>query len=275
MPTRLLIVALLLIASPLLAAPTGEVVREQRAFMIDGQREVWRLVWRGTPEDNNSCGPVNPEQAMTCPCDGFAYAQVGDLVLERQRRSAPPERMPLSPLFAESEMLANDKGPEAMLARWPARLNDIDHRPTSTTIHARPIVPVMRLRDDNHDGIAGEFLLQVNAGPCGHQALVAVGITRINPHLHALTTAEHPERPLALSPSQWEALARNPHPGALIDVGCGDHGADEETTLALSADDGRIHVTRISSTCPDTADANGDWHHDAHYRKRVLKREVI
>src|SRR5439155_6708725 len=120
---------------------------------------------------------------------GAAYAQVGDLILERQRRGAPPERMPLTPLFAGSDMLVNEKGPVAMLARWPARLRDIDGDPTPAAIRLRPAVPIMRLRDYNHDGIAGEFLLQVDTLPCGKHVLVAVGITRDSPHLHALTSA--------------------------------------------------------------------------------------
>jgi len=248
---RLWITALLMMTPPVFAAQAREVVREQRNFRIAGVKEIWRLVWRGVPKEANGCGSAVADGAMTCPCVGFAYAQVGDLVLERQRPGKRPERMPLSPLFAESDMLENGKGPAAMLTRWPARLNDIDHRPTSAAIHARPLAPIMRLRDYNHDGIAGEFLLQVSAGPCGHRALVAVGITRDNPHLHTLTTAEHPGRPLALSPTQWEALARNPHPGTLIDIPCGDHGAEEEAAIALRADHGRIHATRITSTCPD------------------------
>jgi hypothetical protein len=105
--------------------------------------------------------------------------------------------------------------------------------------------------------------------------LVAVGITRENTRLHALTSAEHPERPLALHRWQWEALARNPRPGVVWDVLCGDHGAEEETTMDLRTDRGRIHATRITSTCPDTTDANGAWHHDGHFRKRVIKREVM
>lgn len=248
---RLWIAALLIVAPPLFAAQAREVVREQQNFMIAGVKEVWRLVWRGAPSESGGCGSEHAEGAMTCPCEGFAYAQVGDLVLERQRHGARPERMPLSPLFAESDMLENTKGPAVILTRWPARLSDIDDRPTSATIHARPPVRIMLLRDYNHDGIAGEFLLEVNAGPCGHRALVAVGITRDNPHLHALTTVEHPAHPLALSPSQWKALARNPRPGTLIDVSCGDHGADEQTAIALRAEHGRIHAIPITSPCPD------------------------
>jgi hypothetical protein len=277
MPSRLLIALLALIAAPLLAAPAQDVIREQRSFTIDGVKEVWRLIWRGGPRESKACGPAEPEMALTCPCSGAAYAQVGDLVLERQRPGAPAERLTLTPLFAGSDMVFNEKGAVAMLARWPAPLKDIGpkHPLRPETIRTRPAVPVMRLRDFDHDGIAGEFLLQVDTEPCGKHVMVAVGTTRDHPRLHALTSAEHPERPLLLYSWQWEALARHPHPGIVMDWPCGDHGAEEETTLALRADHGRIHASRITSTCPDTLDAKGEFHHDEHFRKRQLKQETL
>lgn len=275
MLARTLLALLTLIATPIAAAQDNSVVREQRSFTVEGSKEVWRLVWRDTPRDSKFCGPAEPDIAMTCPCDGVAYAQVGDLILERERQGSQTERMPLTPLFAGSDMLFNDKGAVAMLPRWPARLSDIEDEPTPAAIRARPAVPIMRLRDYNHDGIAGEFLLQVDTLPCGKHVLVAIGITRDNPHVHALTSAEHPERPLALYQWQWDALARNSRPGEVMDWPCGDHGADEETTMVLRADHGRVHATRITSTCPDTVEKNGEWHHDAHFTKKVLSQEVM
>lgn len=274
MLTRSLLVLLSLFAAPMVAAHARAVVREERNVTVDGSKQVWRLIWRDTPRDSKFCGPADPSVAMTCPCDGAAYAQVGDLALERQRPGAAPERMLLTPLFAGSDMLFNDKG-RAMLIRWPARIGDIDDEPTPAAIRLRPAVPIMRLRDYNHDGIAGEFLLQVDTSPCGKHVMVAVGITRDNPRLHALTSAEHPERPLRLYRWQWDALARSPRPGSVMDWPCSDHGAEEETRMILRTDHGRIHATRITSTCPDTLDANGNWHHDAHFIRKVLRREAM
>lgn len=270
-------ISLMLSPTSALAAAPKEVVREQRSFKINGAKEVWRLIWRGTPSDSKGCGPTDPDMAMTCPCSGAAYAQVGDLVLERKRPGAPLERMELTPLFAGTDMLFNEKGPVAMLARWPARLKDMDfdHPASQQAIRARPAVPVMRLRDYNHDGIAGEFLLQIDTRPCGKHLMVAVGITRDSPRLHALTSAEHPERPLALYQWQWDALARLQRPGKVEDWPCGDHGAQEETSVLLRTSRGRIHAIRMTSTCQDTLDANLKWRHDDHFRKRVLKREVM
>lgn len=275
MSYRPLFALLAIAAAPPPAAPTKEVVREQRSVTIGGHKEVWRLIWRGAPRDAASCGPTDPSMAMTCPCSGAAYAEVGDLVLERQRPGMPRERLPLTPLFAGSELLFDEKGAVAMLQRWPTRLRDMDEKTPIATIRARAPVPILRLRDYNHDGVAGEFLLQIDTLPCGKHVMVAIGTTRDNPRLHALTSAEHPERPLQLYRWQWDALARNPRPGEVMDWPCADHGADTETKVSLRTERGSIHATRITSTCPDQVDATGEWHHDDHFIRKVLKREVL
>lgn len=138
MLSRTLLALLALIATPLVAVHDEAVVREQRSFTVDGLKEVWRLIWRDTPRDSRRCGPADPDLAMSCPCSGAAWAQVGDLILEREGPGTPPGRMPLTPLFAASDMLSNEMGPVAMLARSPARLRDVGHNPTPAEIRARP-----------------------------------------------------------------------------------------------------------------------------------------
>jgi hypothetical protein len=254
------------------AAAPPVVVREERAVQVGGKAERWRLVWRGTPHDRNDCAPAEPDTAMTCPCSGVAYAQTGDLVLERRRADGHTERLALTPLFADSELpRARDV---AMLPRWPVDPHDAERPPTPAAIRARPAVPIMRLRDYDHNGIAGEFLLQVSVASCGKQVDVAIGVTRADPRLHVLTTAEHPERPLALYRFQWEALARNGRPREVADWVCGDHGAEEETMVLLRADQGRLHATRITSTCPGEGGDNGGQAKGP-FRKRVVRREVM
>lgn len=105
--------------------------------------------------------------------------------------------------------------------------------------------------------------------------MVAVGTSRAHPGLHALTSAEHPERPLALYRWQWEALARNPRPAELADWPCGGHGAEEEATLRLRTDRGAVHATRITSTCPDEPTAPGAAGKDRRFVKKILSREVL
>jgi len=52
--SRIFISALALIATPLLASPAKEIVREQRHFMINGAQEVWRLIWLEAPHDGKN-----------------------------------------------------------------------------------------------------------------------------------------------------------------------------------------------------------------------------
>ena len=54
----------------------------------------------------------------------------------------------------------------------------------------------MPLGDYDRDGRATEFVLQVDAGPCGHDTSLVVGISRDTPRLHAFGTAESPDEPL-------------------------------------------------------------------------------
>ncbi|MET3722788.1 hypothetical protein [Sphingomonas trueperi] len=270
MPFRPLLALLALVAAPLLDAPGKEIVREERRVTVGGVQEVWRLIWRGPPHDAVDCGPQDPDSAATCPCSGIAYAQTGDLVLERQRPGAPPERMRLAPLFAGSEMMPSEDG-LATIPRWPYDSNDVARKVTTKAIRARPAVPILNLADYDHDGVVGEFLLQIDTPPCGKQLMVAVGTSRAHPGLHALTSAEHPERPLALYRWQWEALARNPRPAELADWPCGDHGAEEETKLLLRADRGAIHATRVTGTCPDDGQEKGR----TRFVKKVLGREIL
>ena len=163
----------------------------------------------------------------------------------------------------------------AVLPRWGIDPRDVDRVPSPAAIRARPAVPILRLRDDGHDGSAGQFLLQVSVAPCGKQVDVAVGVTRATARLHVLATAEHPTRPLMLYRTQWDALARDPHPGELADWPCGDHGAEQETTVLLRADAGRLHATRITSTCPDEDGVNCGGQAKAQFRKRVVKHEIL
>ncbi|WP_294257871.1 hypothetical protein [uncultured Sphingomonas sp.] len=137
MPLRPLLALLALVAAPLLVASGKEVVREERRVTIGGVQEVWRLVLRGAPRDDAMCGPQDPEMAITCPCSGVAYAQTGDLVLER-RPHAAPERMALARLFADSEMLSTEKGLAVVLPRWPMGDDDASKEVSPKAIRVRP-----------------------------------------------------------------------------------------------------------------------------------------
>ncbi len=72
----------LAVTAPALAAP-ATYLREQRSVTVNGAVESWQLVWQGKPQ--SMCGPQDVEMAITCPCTGFAYGEVGKLALVRKR----------------------------------------------------------------------------------------------------------------------------------------------------------------------------------------------
>src|SRR5689334_10491660 len=88
----------------------GPVVREEARVKVDGVVERWRLEWRAAPELD--C--FEPE-GVTCPCQGFAYSESGELDLVRSRPGAPVERLALTPLFG---------GDPARLRRWKPLASD-------------------------------------------------------------------------------------------------------------------------------------------------------
>jgi hypothetical protein len=120
--------------------------------------------------------------------------------------------------------------------------------------HAREVVPIMRLRDYDHDGRATEFFLQTGSAPCGKRLGVVLGLSRERPSLHAFGSARHPGKPLVLRVEHWEALSRSQGPIVGVDWTCGDHGSDTQDEVELRADGKEIHVTRRVYACSETWD---------------------
>jgi hypothetical protein len=108
----------------------------------------------------------------------------------------------------------------------------------------------MKLGDYDHDGHATELVLQVGAIPCGHVQSAVVGLDKRNPHLHGFGTAEKPDAPVVFEHAgDWEKV-RGKLPVTLIETPCGDHGADEDTRVTVSADAQGLHVAASSTKCP-------------------------
>lgn len=250
MPKRL---ALLPILALLLgAASPPEFLREARSVKLNGQTEQWKLVWQGRPRP--ICGPQNVDMAITCPCTGFAYGEMGKLALVRTVGGREIDRMALGPLFAELPE-SNADGLAAMQWR-PMRSGDFDAGQGASPrflaeVARRPGPRVMRLADYDHDGRASEFLVQVSAGPCGHTAYVAVGLSKVRPRLHALENAGNPGQPLVMPGSAWQALLTGIGTRRVTVWPCGDHGAEERSELVLSARGGTISVRQRSYSCPE------------------------
>ena len=235
------------------------IICEERKIIIDGVEERWRLEWVNTPSP--ACGPDDPNW-MTCPCEGFAFGERGDLVLVRKRPEQKEERLRLGPLFSEAPAEVG----EAVLQRWDVQARDYTESETpgfASRLQARPIVQIMRFRDYDHDGRATEFLLQIGTLPCGKKMSVVVGVSRNNKRLHAFSSVGHPERPLVLQASHWESLLSAKGPLRVIHWRCGDHAADTEEEFELRAEKGRIYVTLREYECEEKG------------RGRLIKEEAF
>ncbi len=231
------------VADPLAAITAGgPSLREEAEVTVDGVKEKWRLEWTSTPSpscvDEKEVGSLG-SGSVTCSCAGFAFGEKGDLDLVRAQPGKAEERMHLGPLF---------DGGKARLQRWPVG-NWAKTPPSLADLAMRPLARVMKIADYDHDGRATEFVLQVDANACGHTPSVVVGISKNKPSLHAFATTDKPSEPLKLDRrSDWDKLAAK-SPVSIVEVACGDHGADTETSLDLSAD-GELHAKEKTRKCP-------------------------
>jgi hypothetical protein len=184
---------------------------------------------------------------------GFAYGEMGELDLVRSRPGPPDERLALTPLFHE----AGADGPReidslAVLQRWPVHESDSEARDDDSlpaAIRARPVVRVMALGDYDHDGRATEFLLQVGTLPCGKRVAVLVGVSHADSSVHVFRSLGHPEQSLVLPTYIWDRLRQSAGRATGVEWPCGDHGADTQTEVSLSAGPKGIGGTRAEYAC--------------------------
>jgi hypothetical protein len=218
-------------------------IREEKAVVVDGVDEVWRLVWKTAPKP--ACGP-DDAVAFTCPCSGFAFGERGQLDLVRLRDDHEIDRLPLTPLFRQQA-----DWDEAVVQRWEPHDGDLmsDARQLPRRVHSRPVVSVMDLADYDHDGSSTEFFLQTGVLPCGKRMGVVLGLSPGNRRLHAFGSALHPEKPLDLQKEQWDALRPSAGPVRVIDWGCGDHGSETETEIELQATGDSIRAFKREYGC--------------------------
>lgn len=249
------VAAVLLLAG---AAGPRDWLREQKSVTVDGRAEQWQLVWQGRPKP--ICGPDDVEMAITCPCTGFAYGEMGKLSLVRKRGGKEVERLALGPYF-EDLPASNSQGLAAMQWR-PMEPRDFDEASDNgpppgfiAAVAKRRGPRVMQMADYDKDGNASEFLVQVSAGPCGHTAYMLFGVSKTRPKLHAFGTADHPGDVLTLPGSAWQALLTTRGTVKVTAWPCGDHGSDVRQELLLSASGGAIRVRRKTWTCPENGEA--------------------
>jgi hypothetical protein len=256
---RLIPILFLILTSSVLHPSRGEqrslsfptsLLREEQEVRVDNIEEVWRLQWRAAPK--LQCGPVDGV-AFTCPCNGFAYGESGRLDLVRIRDGHELERLPLGRNF-------EDRQGQAVVQRSQPDIKDFDqyvaHIDEETwgkqelqRIQQLPLVKVMHLLDYDHDGRATEFFLQTDSFPCGKRAGIVIGVSKTNGRLHAFGSVKHPNKPLVLQLSEWEALLNSSGPTRVLDWACGDHGADVEVELELTATPRGIRVLEDQFEC--------------------------
>jgi len=227
-------------------------VREDQPVRVNSVVEHWLLVWRGPPQ--SLCGPEDP-QWSTCPCQGFAFGEMGKLDLVRRRSDRSDETLPLAPLFSYGEVPSAQYDGGAALQRWPVLTSDDydDHSVAfANQVRQRPSVKAIQVGDYDHDGQATEFPIQIANGPCGHNGVIVVGLSRRQPRLHAFTSIAHPERPLILETHIWDELLHSHGQIATTRLACGDHGSEEEVEVRLVASPRGIDATRLTYHCtPD------------------------
>lgn len=223
-------------------------MREEIGVQIGGACERWRIVWTETPAPY--CDANTPEW-MSCPCWGFSFGEQGKADLITLREDVETSRLSLTSLFREEG--PPGAGGAVTLPRWPvtqADHEDDDQVLDVPAVHARAAAPVMQLADYDHDGHATEFMLQVGAGPCGHQASIVVGVDARDPKPHAFGTSDNPRAPLVLErPDHWRKIALATGPIELVQIACGDHGSDQERVIEARFDETGLHARETTYAC--------------------------
>ncbi len=228
--------------------PSNLLIREERRVVVNGVEEVWRLQWKSPPKP--VCDANELWMAITCPCQGFAYGESGQLDLVRLVNGHEVDRLELTPLFDE---VPTGQG-MAVVQRWKPQekdFTDLEAVGFESKAHSRPVVTIMKLEDFNHDGQATEFFLQNGTEPCGKATGIVVGLTPKKPHLHAFGTALNPDKPLTMKIWEWKALLASAHTGEILDWRCWDHGSDGETDIELSVSKGDILGIRREFSCTE------------------------
>ncbi|OJT25211.1 hypothetical protein BO221_12700 [Archangium sp. Cb G35] len=226
-------------------ARSRAVLREEVRVTVDGVAERWRIEWRAPPE--LACFET---EGVSCPCEGFAQGERGELELLRSRPGRPVERLPLSPLFGPP--VQGEARPLAMLRGWAPAEGDEALAPGARrqALQRRERVRAMVLGDYDHDGQAREFVLQTQAHGCGLREAVLIGVDRRDGRVRALGTAEHPDTPLVLEPETW-AMLRGSARIESVETPCGDHGSEQERVLRVLADEKGLHATSELYACTD------------------------
>jgi hypothetical protein len=234
-----------------LARTRSFTVREQRSLVVNGVEETWQLVWVG--KYFPACPPEDMSGSITFPCNGIAYGEYGNLWLVRKRHGREVERIRLNPIFGHFDYPDYDlmRG-KAYLQRWPMKNGDFSREGPAfvAEVKRRPVSTIMKFADYDRDGHATEFLIQVGTLGGGVQLFAAVGVSTLNPHLHAFSSVEKPGVPIEMQLRPWNILLAASRPTRLTTWQCDDHDSPVQQDLIVSARQGKIHFREILLHCP-------------------------
>jgi len=106
----------------------------------------------------------------------------------------------------------------------------------------------MRFFDYDHDGRATEFMLLAGSIMCTTpKDAIVVGLDPRNRKLHAFTDGQSLD-PLYLRPGNWERV-RSHVPVTVVEWECGNHAAEEERDVRVTADSIGLHASRVTRSC--------------------------
>jgi hypothetical protein len=237
--------------SAALARPKSFTIREQRSLLVRGIEETWQLVWIG--RYHPACPPDDMDSSTSMPCSGIAYGEYGNLWLVRRRHGREVERMDLRPIFGHFDYpdYYHMRG-KAYVQRWPFESGDYGREGPAfvAEVKRRPVSTIMKFADYDRDGHPTEFLIQVGTLGGGVQLFAAVGVSTLNPHLHAFSSVEKPGVPIEMKLRPWNALLTAPGPTRLTTWQCDDHDSPVQQDLIVSARQGKIHFREILLHCP-------------------------
>jgi hypothetical protein len=221
-------------------------IREEQKVVVGGVVEVWQLKWTTPPKP--VCEPS--ADSLTCPCNGFAYGEGGNLTLFRLRDGKVVDHLDLSQFFDDGPA---DNEKTAVVRRWePDYDKDFDamkRQDFPALVTKRRVAQVMQFADYEHNGWQSEFYLQTESGPCGHRSGIVIGVSKGNQRLHAVGAASKPTKALYLHEDEWDALRRKPGPFEILDWACGDHAAETEIRLWLRWKPKGVDGTRREYGC--------------------------
>lgn len=220
----------------------GQRIRDTVSVRLaGGVVETWSLRWT-TPPQPYCAAPVD---AICCPCVGFEFAEQGAADIVRERSGVEIDRFSL-------DMLFHGKVKQPAFPRWsltPSDRQALVDAPDDVpaALARRPLSHVLAVADHDGDGTAAEFVVQVDAGPCGHRDAVLVGL---GPHgkLRVYGRNGDPRFPVVLAPEDWKRLLGRRTAKVML-WRCGDHGSDREETLLLRWHGRDLNVVAKSRAC--------------------------